>query len=315
MTNLLVISKHSADQEFVRRLASRIGGKYQHLATRHDVRRVLVEHPDALVFWDAENMAEYDSISEILPKYVGASRIFAITEKPMAEYPDLFRYQIFDHHLVRNFTDPALEIYERVARATVLPDPPGLSHYFPEETAIKQMTLSKSAQKFAAIEAMQNHLTQQKVGGGGRLPVIVAQAMDELISNALFDAPVNDSGQRTRWKLDRSESFDLSPREKVLVELASTDAYMGICVTDQFGSLKRDVLVESLGKHYRRLSLTDSASETDRGLGLRGVLEAGLSLLVITVPGVRTQAMLFFRKTGTFREFRSSFRFVSMFAE
>ncbi len=52
--------------------------------------------------------------------------------------------------------------------------------------------------------------------------------------------------------------------------------------------------------------------EQGAGLGLLGTLHAGLSLLFIVKPGVRSDVMIFFPRTKSYKDFREGFRFLSI---
>ena len=312
---LLLISDSPADEMFCRALAGSLGYSFAAETTRDGVRRVISASVPAgrtLVFWDAESLGRYEAISDVLPKYVKPRNVFAITDNPLPYYPDLFKYQIFDQHLVRAYMPPSEAIVRHLAKATEANDTTGLERYFDQKPQIKRVPIRRSAHKIAAIEALHNYLGQQKIPG--RLATVVAQALDELVMNAVFDAPIDVEGNRYRHQMDRVADFELQESEQVFVEIASDDRYMAIAVTDPFGSLRRSTLLESVGRHYRRTHVGEG-QDMDSGVGFRGILESGLSLIVSVRPRVKTQIVLLFPKAATFREFKEGFRFFSAFVE
>src|SRR5262249_23345514 len=141
----------------------------------------------------------------------------------------------------------------------------GLAAFLAAGSNPQKIRLTRSTHKRAAIEAIQNHL--QKQGVRGRLAALVAQATDELILNAIFDAPLDNHGSSLRHTLSRDSDFELAEREQVEIEVGSSGSYMGVSVTDQFGTLKRKTILNALN--------TNSKTQ---GLGLYKTLNSGLSL-------------------------------------
>jgi hypothetical protein len=136
--------------------------------------------------------------------------------------------------------------------------------------------------------------------------------MDELIINAIFDAPVTPDGKPLLATLDRDADFELQEKEHVDVILAATTDYMGACIVDQFGSLRKSTLLDTLAKYHEGKQRASASNPSEKGLGIAGALQAGMSLLYAAHPKVQTQVMLFFEKAETYKDFRMSFRFFSM---
>jgi hypothetical protein len=170
--------------------------------------------------------------------------------------------------------------------------------------------ITRAGHKRSAVDAVQNIFVSQDVNS--RLSALVAQAVDELIMNAIFDAPVLPNGMPLRRGTDRAADFELIQQEHVTLEVASTDDYVGISVGDQFGSLKKGVLMSFLGRDYHDEAYVPRKNDPGAGLGLNGIVQTGLSLIFACKPGVRTEVMIFFKKDATYKEFRGGFRFLSV---
>jgi hypothetical protein len=96
--------------------------------------------------------------------------------------------------------------------------------------------------------------------------------------------------------------------------MASSDDYVGVCVSDQFGSLKKQMLMGFLSKDYHSEDYVLRKGDPGAGLGLHGIVQSGLSLLFLCKPGIRTEVMIFFAKGASYKSFRSGFRFFSVIA-
>lgn len=305
-SQILLISNDPQDHE----LAEQIGKANKldcTLATeRKDARWVLTSQTPTLVFWDAENEAAYQAVGDILPKYVKAPRIFAITSKPLEYYPHLYRFPHFGHHLLRRYSPTATELINRLAVAALKTDQFNLERYFPEGTPTKKIKIARFSHTRAAIEALNNHLAKQ--GVRGRLAGLVASCTDELILNSIFKAPGKKAPKVPENKSGEPSDFELEGQ--VEVELADAENYMGVCVTDPYGTLKKSKFYDSIRKHYAVMGPRHISEQTS--IGLHGVISTGLSLVLVTKPKARTQAMLFFPKVESFKDFKLGFRFLTM---
>jgi hypothetical protein len=148
----------------------------------------------------------------------------------------------------------------------------------------------------------------EKNGLTPRLSNQVAQETDELLLNAIFDAPVDEEGAHYRKKLERNAQFPLDKKEEVILSVMSNHRFLGVSIKDQFGSLDLGKLIPSLHRNYR----TDGYQPNEgAGLGLNKVVESGFSLFLVSLAGESTEAMLFFPCSKNHAEFKSKFRFLS----
>jgi hypothetical protein len=303
---LLLVSDDSRERRLAQQVALAGSLALQEALDRESVRKRLVSNPQTLVLWDAANPEKYQRIGEVFPKYVRAERVFALTDQPLTSYPHLASEPAWGSHLLRRFPDPAIHAFVRLLHAALSPEPRTLERFFPRETVPTRITLKRSTHKHAAIEAIQNHL--QKRGIRGRMAALIAQATDELILNAVFDAPRDENRSPFRYALSRDSDFELNEREQVEVELASTEGYLGVSVTDRFGSLDRATVLESLLQ--RRVKVGEG--DEDGHLGLAKVLQSGLSLAFTGKRGECTRAMLFCPEAENYRAFRAGFHFLGV---
>lgn len=311
---ILAVSHLDEDLRFAEAVAERLQGKAMRLTDRTLVMRLLNDQRNSLVFWNADDIGAYGGIFETPWTGVFRKNIFALTEKPLRECPHLFKQQIFRHHFLRKYDETAVALCAAIGKATERADIPALKSFFPAGTPIKKIAIKDPTHKRPAIDAIYNYLSQQNLSQ--RIAASAVQALDELMLNALFDAPIDPSGNRYRASQSRAEAFEMSPQESVELELASSDEVVGACIVDHFGSIKSEMLLNALGRHFRRAVIAQSStSPLETGLGLRGILNSGLSLLVATTPNVETRAMIFFRRTQSFVEFRKSFQFTSLFTD
>jgi hypothetical protein len=310
--HILAISDRPADLSLAQHIAARTRLRHTASTRPQQIMEFLLEHPQTVVIWDTETYREMAPFAKILYGRIAPHRLFAVTHWPLNQYPHLFDFPIWGHHIQRRFMAPAPELYTRLAVAALTPAPFGIGRYFPKGTATQKIALRRSAQKTAAVEALNTFLTKR--GVASRLAQLAAQAADELIMNAVFDAPVDAEGRRFRKEVDRNADFELRP-DHVDIEIACADEYTGICVADAYGSLQRGILMGLLKKDYQGRSYNLKSEEHGAGLGVHGLIQAGLSVLFVCKPGLRTEVTVFFPNTKTYRDFRGGPRFLSILME
>ncbi len=310
---LLLISDRSDDVGFAELIASANDFDLVKLTSGGEVRAQLVERPQSVVLWNIDARAKIDGISQILLKSIQPVRVFTLSDQPLSRYRSVFSRPAFGHNILRRFGDPAPVIYAKLMAEAMTPYPLGTARYLPEGTPIQKITLSRSTQKNAAVEAIQNHFTKRNIVP--RLAALVAQAADELIMNAIFDAPVLPNGVQYRRNLSRAQDFELGDNERVEVEVGSSSDYVAVSVSDPFGSLQKATLLRFLSKSYEKESYVVKRSDPEAGLGIHRVIRAGLSLLFVCQPKKKTQVTVLFPIAPNYRTFRSGFRFISMMTE
>jgi hypothetical protein len=307
---LLVISDLEKDLAFGEKLAQAAGFDWIYAYDGKGIRSACERNEQTLVLWNAEDPERTRVLAPVIARCLDPTRVFAVTPKALHEHPHLFDHPVFGHHLYRRYDAPAESLYSKLFGAVLTDKPFGVLRFFPGNSARGKIVMTRSRHKRPVVQAVENHLAKQ--GILSRLSKLVAQAVDELVMNALFDAPVRSDGTPTRRDTDRAADFPLESREFVELEFCSSPDYLGVCVSDQFGSLKKDKLMRFLRKDYRTEEYKVQDRDPGAGLGLNGLIQTGLSILFISQPKFRTEVMVFFPRVKTFKEFRESFRFLSV---
>lgn len=327
-TQCVVISSRPEDIEFCKKIANRDKFDFHVFMNAKELDSFLVDYPNAIVFWDVDHKhaqtvghpASHQAIGGVLAKRSIPERVFALSDSALNEVPHLKGITPFGHYFLRFFQDPAPEIASRVIQAAVVKDPFDLSFYMPDGTQVQKIVITESAQKRAATDALHNIFLKR--GLPSRLATAAAQAADELMINAIFDAPRTSEkmGKKSTYQIahrstmQRSENFILDMNESVSLEIASTATYIAICITDQFGSIRKEEILPFLKRDYSVTGYTPREG-TSGALGINGIIGSGLSLLYLWRPGVKTHAILFLPVIDNFKAFRSAFRFFSFLSK
>lgn len=314
---IITVSARDHDLDLGHQLCTRLGRKFFSTADRKELRHLLLDHPSSIILWDADHPHAHDkmhpqsigSIHQVLRDVGLAKNVFAMTTDAIHSEAPLARLEGYQHHLFRRDQESTGELLAPLIGAFSNPYPFGLDRYFAPGTPIKQLQIHQASQRPTAVQAMQNVL--EKNGLLSRISALVAQATDELLLNALFDAPVDESGQHIRKNLDRNSNITLAPEETINLSIGYSEKYMGVSVSDCYGSLSSETLHSFVRNNYRQESFSID-QHRNKGLGLYGIVQSGLSVVFVTQPKSRTEVFLFFPMVKTFREYRAKFRLIGL---
>jgi hypothetical protein len=164
----------------------------------------------------------------------------------------------------------------------------GLEKYLTWGIEIRELTLTDSEHRRSLVDEMGEDVQRAGLGPRALAATLIA---DELLSNAVFNAPVDDSGSPTHSGDDRSGSRPLANRDVVTLRYACDARYLAIEVQDHYGSLDRATILRCLTKATTRARDKVSMGTRGAGIGLATVYGSCNHLVFNLEPGRRTQAI------------------------
>jgi hypothetical protein len=186
-------------------------------------------------------------------------------------------------HLVKDPGDRDIAI---TSEKLVSGDVFGLEKYLAPDARVREREVHDDAGKRAAI----HEVTAWAESIGARKPVVhrLASVIDELLMNALIDAPRES---KPLLSLD-----DTSSSRCALLRWAHDGQTIAISVTDRFGAIRQRDVIDHV-RRARRDSGAPNPATTDEpgaGLGLYLVLSNVASLIVNVDPGHQTEVVCLF---------------------
>lgn len=182
---------------------------------------------------------------------------------------------------------------------------PGLEPYL-DTSDVRRIEVKDSELKSAYInEVVLNAVCE---GVRQRLVMQIADIIDEMVMNALFNAPVDAEGRYIHQGRGRSEHVVLQDGKEASLAYGFDDENVAISVRDPYGSLDRNVLVERLRHCYRGGEMQMDRSRGGAGLGIYTILENAHKLVVNLEAGKCTEFIaLVSRKKNARRNVSKSF--------
>ena len=157
----------------------------------------------------------------------------------------------------------------------------GAEKYLLWGTELHQRSITRSVQRSHVVQEISD-----AVRGRGQSARVASMAMlvaDELISNAVHNAPVDAAGVHIRRDMPRDIDIPLEGKDTVRLRWGCDARYVAIEVTDQYGSLDRDTILGALAKQ----DIRDSGGGA--GMGISLAYRSCDHLVFNLAPGKRTE--------------------------
>lgn len=227
-------------------------------------RAVLAEHhglPSLVLMHDAEegdvpDVLDVDSLS-----YLMANPMPLLAEEMIATVLKLLRREIFG---LEKYLAWGVRVGERVVRT------------------------------YEAKREAMGEVTGYAKEVGARRPVIakIESVVDELLMNALYDAPAAAGGTRPPPVTGNNEP---PPEARAVLRWACDGRYFAVSVEDAFGALRKDAIVEHLARARSERGRPRPGHEGNgAGLGLYFILSSVTRFVANIEPGKRTEVVCLF---------------------
>jgi len=169
--------------------------------------------------------------------------------------------------------------------------PLGLRHVLSESCEPFCEVVADAADKARCISRILTFVAAKGASANDRARI--EQCVDEMLMNALFDAPLDAQGKSIFAGVPTRKRIQLRTDQTVAVSYACDGQRFAVAVRDAFGALERDTLVRHLRKALHASQAVDRKAG-GAGLGLYLMATAARALWFDVVPGVSTEAVCMF---------------------
>ncbi|MGE5181434.1 MAG: hypothetical protein ACM31C_05210 [Acidobacteriota bacterium] len=245
-----------------------------------------------------------EALAPLVPKLRDRAHVTIVT--PEAKLTDLTTYLRDDriNHVVVGDEELEDGVYV-TAKKLLTGDIFGIEKYLPENTPVHYARLRDFEGRGKAIDTILGFAEESKMRRQVRSAI--GQVCEELLMNALYDAPVDAEGKPVFAEVDpHDRTRSRSPRP-VSIRYAATDEIFAIAVRDRFGRLAKNTILAYIEKCIH------SPNQIDRktygaGLGLYLVANAAASYIVNVAYGIATEVVCTFDRGA-----KSPLRLVGVF--
>lgn len=189
----------------------------------------------------------------------------------------------------------------------------GLDRYLAPNAQKKELKVRSSSQKQAIIDELEEFARaagcHQLVAQG------VAVAGDELLTNAVYNAPVDALGQSRFASWPRTREVTLEPHEEVTFTFGFDGRKLGLSASDPFGSLKPARILDYLAKCFKRGDDQIDQKDGGAGLGLFTLFNMVHHFIINIAPQKRTEAIGLVEVTKSYRHHNARARSFNVFID
>jgi anti-sigma regulatory factor (Ser/Thr protein kinase) len=204
--------------------------------------------------------------------------------------------------------DDLLVTVQKIRRSDLF----GLEKYFPWSAVRKEMLLYRASERHAVIDGAGSFAT--KHGVQPSLADAFRLATDELVTNAIFNAPVDVDGRSLYGHLPRREEVVLPPNKPIEVVFCTHGRRVGISVKDPFGSLRLATVTSYIAKCLRAQEDQVDSKAGGAGLGLFYVFQSVSQFVINLSPGTATEMIGILDTSGRYKSFRQRRKSFNVFA-
>lgn len=189
----------------------------------------------------------------------------------------------------------------------------GIEKYMAWAAWSVSFTITKSADRTVALDLacqFTDHLQLSR-----RFAEPIRTIADELVANAIYDAPTDPEGQPRHANTPRTEAVSLKAGEVVEMTLSADKDKVGLAVRDPFGSLTPWTVQRYLAKCFRGGPDQVDQKVGGAGLGLFQSFEAVSHFVVNVSVGRQTEVIGLVNISGTAKELAASGKSFNIFVE
>lgn len=249
-----------------------------------------VSLPD-LILIDADLL---DSIGIIKTRYPLLPMVLMLGQDIKSYLELLKRFPTQPYFVARNPENRALTIKSLTTTVAKLlnNDFFGLEKYLSWGVHVVERTLTSSDSRFEEIDKMKAHF--KAFGIRSIFLDQVHTVTEEMLMNAIYDAPMDSTGKSLYNHLPRSESVQLAAQHAVTLRYGTDGVFLAVSVCDPCGSLSKGILQTYLQKNYAGEE-TVAAGKGGAGKGLFMIVNGSDFVVFNVKPQKKTEVICFFQ--------------------
>jgi len=224
-------------------------------------------------------------------------QLVLVTSEMVPNYlPQLRKLSTIPHIVSRNEEDRTFTIKNILTTVIKLlgRDLFGLEKYMAWGVDVQSRLIVSSSKRGDAMAEVDRYFEKLGVRRSNRDRM--RTVLEEMLMNAIYDAPADKDGVALYNHLPRTTELNLKPEEQSIMRFATDGLIVAVSVQDPFGSLKGSTLLKYLEHNYAGNFGDINAQEGKGGAGrgLHQIVENSDLVVFNIEPGRRTEAIALF---------------------
>lgn len=170
----------------------------------------------------------------------------------------------------------------------------GLEKYLNWGVEVRELEISDSAERQGLIDKVTDYLSE--LGLRNSIKTRCQSVLEELLMNAIYDAPVDKNGTPLHNHKSRRERITLEQNQRGKLRYATDGLYLAVSVEDPFGVFKKETIFKYLEENYNELQdVTEQlVGKGGAGKGLFIVTENSDLVIYNIAPQTKTEVVVLF---------------------
>ncbi len=225
------------------------------------------------------------------------SKIVLSTEEESHEYLTKIKdYGFLSNIIATKEDDRAFNIksISTTVRKMTCGDIFGLEKYLNWGVEVKELEIYSSKERQNINDKVIEQLGGMGIRGG--LKTRCQIVIEELLMNAIYDAPVDKKGKPLHNFKSRSETVLLTREQTARLRFATDGLFLAISVEDPFGVFKKETIFQYLQNNYfnRGTDEHEKSGKGGAGKGLYMITENSDLVIYNVAPGLKTEVIALF---------------------
>ena len=170
----------------------------------------------------------------------------------------------------------------------------GLEKYLSWGVEVRELDVSDSLERESINQKVIQYFTELGIKNNIRTRCQIV--IEELLMNAIYDAPTGTDGVALHNHKSRSERIILTAGQKAKLKFATDGLYLGISVEDPFGVFKKETIFKYLEKNYSTKGSVNQSNleKGGAGKGLYMISENSNLVIYNVAPHTKTEVIALF---------------------
>lgn len=240
---------------------------------------------------DSIDVADYIKTKNIHP------RIVLMTEEESKDYISKIKdFDFLSNIIATKEDDRAYNIKSITTTMSKMAsgDIFGLDKYLNWGAEVKEYSITSSKDRSKLNNKVIEELSN--IGIRASIRSRISTVIEELLMNAIYDAPVDEDGKSLYNNLPRTVEVNLNPEQAAKLKVATDGLFLAVSVEDPFGAFKKETIFKYLENNYyqQNFNMNKELGKGGAGRGLFMITENSELVIYNIAPKSRTEVVALF---------------------
>lgn len=289
---VLLADSSKKQQIFTKMALAGTGVHLQIVSKPEEVFQAIEEELFDIIFLDVEMIEAATKIRDVTP----STEIVLMTSQLLSSFIQKVRQLSFIPNIVsRDESDRTFTVKNIITTVSKLSNQDifGLERYLSLGVEVSQHSVCRSSERGSVIANVDSYLSE--IGVRKTVRSRCETVLEELLMNAIYDAPTDKDGNSLFNHLPRTQTVELSPEQCGVVRYATDGVLVALSVSDPFGSLKGEVILDYLHSCYNGKAGELNKEKGGAGRGLHQIIENSDLVVFNISPKFKTEVIALFQ--------------------